>query len=258
MGSNVEIPVREELSKMTKQIGDWPTACAVERTIPQIRFAPGSEPVKLPVRLRHIIATESANLKAEIDACSITYARWYQARITDRTLAEVASELKLPLKAICTSLGLGWKIDVLAAEFALTNVQADKLLETIGEITIGEVLALALAAGPTKIVAGPLPFLVEIVVSCDFIIFYRYLVLAQGQLRSLIRWSHILHKKGHQNYSAQLERMRASMQHWLYSTLVFPSGLFVGVDQVQPLTDDPDQQLHWETAGFPCRHNSLI
>ena len=29
--------------------------------------------------------------------------------------------------------------------------------------------------------------------------------------------------------------MRASIQHWLYSTLVFASGLFVGVDQSQPL-----------------------
>ena len=58
--------------------------------------------------------------------------------------------------------------------------------------------------------------------------FYSYLVLAQGQLRSLIRWSHILHQKDQQNYSAQLERMRATMQNWLYSTLVFASGLFVG------------------------------
>ena len=154
------------------------------------------------------------------------------------------------MSAICTSLGLGWNIDVLAAEFALTNVQTDKLLETIGEMTVGEVLALALAAGPTKFVAGPLALLIEIVVSCDLIMFYSYLVLAQGQLRSLIRWSHILHQKDQQNYSAQLERMRVSMQHWLYSTLVFASGLFVGVDQVQPLYDS-DRQLPWETAGFP-------
>ena len=145
---------------------------------------------------------------------------------------------------------MGWNIDVLTAEFALTNAQADKLLETIGEKTVGEVLALALAAGPAKFVAGPLTLLVEIVVSCDLTMFYSYLVLAQGQLRSLIRWSHILHQKDHQNYSAQLERMRASMQHWLYSTMVFASGLFVGVDQVQPL-HDPDRQLPWEAAGFP-------
>ena len=139
---------------------------------------------------------------------------------------------------------------MLAAEFALTNVQADKLLETIGELTIGEVLALAPAAGPTKCVAGPLALLIEKVVSCHLIMFYSYLILAQGQLRSLVCWSHILHSKDQQTYSAQLERMRAPMQHWLYSTLVFASGLFVGVDQVQPLHDS-ERQLPWDTAGFP-------
>ena len=43
--------------------------------------------------------------------------------------------------------------------------------------------------------------------------------------------------------------MRASIQHWLYSTLVFASGLFVGVDQVQPLHNS-DRQLPWKTAGI--------
>ena len=53
---------------MTKQIGEWTAARAVERTIPQIRFAPGAEPVNLPVGLRHIIGTESTNMKAEVNA----------------------------------------------------------------------------------------------------------------------------------------------------------------------------------------------
>ena len=44
--------------------------------------------------------------------------------------------------------------------------------------------------------------------------------------------------------------MRASLQHWLYSTLVFASGLFVGVDQSQPLHHS-ERQLPAETAGFP-------
>ena len=42
----------------------------------------------------------------------------------------------------------------------------------------------------------------------------------------------------------------ASVQHWLYSTLVFASGLFVGVDQSQPL-HNADRQIPRETAGFP-------
>ena len=56
--------------------------------------------------------------------------------------------------------------------------------------------------------------------------------------------------KDQQDYSAQLERMRASVQHWLYSTLVFASGLFVGVDQAHPI-HNADRQIPRETAGFP-------
>ena len=244
------VPVRAELAELVKQIEAWPAARTVERTIPQIHFATGIEPVQLPVGIRHIVANEATNLKDEVDAASITYAHWYQARFVDRTLAEVAREHDCPLEAFCTSLGLGWNIDVIAAEFSLTNVQADKLLETIGEATVGEVLALALTMGPTKFVAGPLALLIDIVTSGDLITFYSYLVLAQGQLRSLTRWGHLMNSKDQQNYSAQLERMRASIQHWLYSTLVFASGLFVGVDQSQPL-HNAERQIPWELAGFP-------
>ena len=233
-----------------KQIGAWPAARTVERTIPQVHFAAGIEPVKLPVGLRHIGAAEATNLKIEVDAAGTTYTQWYQTRFVSRTLAEVARELNCPLEVFCTSLGLGWNIEVVTAEFSLTTIQADELLETIGEATVGEVLALALTMGPTKFVAGPLALLVDVVMSCDLTSFYRYLVIAQGQLRSLTRWGHLMTSKDQQDYSAQLERMRASVQHWLYSTLVFASGLFVGVDQSQPL-HNADRQIPRETAGFP-------
>ena len=230
--------------------GMQPAARTVERTIPQIHFASGIEPVKLPVGLRCIVAMEATNLKAEVDAAATTYAYWYQTRFATRTLAEVARELNCPLEAFCTSLGLGWNLEVLTSEFSLTSTQTDKLLETIGEATVGEILALALAMGPTKLVAGPLALLVDIVIACDLTVFYSYLVLAQGQLRSMTRWGHLMTSKDQQDYSAQLERMRASIQHWQYSTLVFASGLFVGVDQSQPLHNS-DQQIPRETAGFP-------
>ena len=245
-----EIPVRTELAELVKQIGAWPAARTVERTNPQVHFAAGIEPVKLPVGLRHIVAAEATNLKTEVNAAGTTYAQWYQARFMNRTLAEVARELNCRLEAFCTSLGRGWNIEVVTAEFSLTTIQADKLLETIGEATVGEVLALALTMGPTKFVAGPLAPLVEIVISCDLTTFYSYLVIAQGQLRSLTRWGHLMNSKDQQDYSAQLECKRASVQHWLYSTLVFASGLFVGVDQSQPLHNS-DRQIPRETAGFP-------
>ena len=244
-----EIPVWTELTELVMQIGAWPAALSVERTIPQVHFAAGIEPVKLPVGLRHIVAAEATNLKTEVDAAGTTYAHWYQTRFVSRTLAEVARELNCPLEAFCTILGLGWNIEVVT-EFSLTTIQADKLLETIGEATVGEVLSLALTMGPTKFVAGPLALLVDIVISCDLTSFYSYLVIAQGQLRSLIRWGHIMTSKDQQDYPAQLERMRASVQHWLYSTLVFASVLFVGVDQSQPL-HNADRQIPRETAGCP-------
>ena len=245
-----EILVRTELAELVKQIGAWPAARTVERTIPQNHFAKGIEPVMLSVGLRHIVAAEATNLKTEVDAAGTTYAQWYQTRFINRTLAEVARELNCPLEAFCTSLGLGWKIEVVAAKFSLTTIQADKLLETIGEATVGEVLALALTMGPTKFVAGPLALLVDIVIYCDLTSFYSYLVIAQGQLRSLTRMGHLVTSKDQHDYSAQLECMRASVQHWLYSTLVFASGLFVGVDQSQPLHNS-DRQVPRETAGFP-------
>ena len=74
--------------------------------------------------------------------------------------------------------------------------------------------------------------------------------MAQGQLRSLTRWGHLMCSKDQQEYVAQLERMRASIQHWLYSTVEFASGLFVGVDQAQ-LLHNSDRQLPRETTGFP-------
>ena len=196
------------------------------------------------------MAIEATNLKAEVDAAATTYAYWYQTRFATRTLAEVARELNCPLEAFCTSLGLGWNLEVITSEFSLTPTQTDKLLETIREATVEEILALALAMGPTKFVAGPLALLVDIVIACDLTVFYSYLDLAQGQLRSLTRWGHLMTSKDQQAYSAQLERMRASIQHWLYSTLEFASGLFVGVDQSQPLHNS-DQQIPRETAGFP-------
>ena len=244
-----EIPVRTELAELTKQIGAWPAARTVERTIPQIHFASGIEPVKLSVGLRCIVAIEATNLKAEVDAAATTYANWYQTRFATRTLAEVARELNCPLEAFCTSLGLGWNLEVVISEFSLTTTQTDKLLEPIGEATVGEILALALAMGPTKFVARPLALLVDIVIACDLTVFYSYLILAQWQLRSLTRWEHLMTSKDQQDYSAQLERMRASVQHWLCSTLVFASGLFVGVDQSQPLHNS-DRQIPRKTVGF--------
>ena len=108
--------------------------------------------------------------------------------------------------------------------------------------------------GPTKFAAGPLALLVDIVVSCDLTSFYSYLVLSQGQLRSLIRWGHLMTSKDQQDYASQLERMRASVQHWLYSTLVFASGLFA-TNRNRCMM--PTDRSHERRLDFPCRSRLL-
>ena len=110
---------RKRLTEETRVDEAWPAARTVERTIPQIHFASGIEPVKLSVGLRCIVAIEATNLKAEVDAAATTYANWYQTRFATRTLAEVARELNCPLEAFCTSHGLGWNLEVMTSEFRL-------------------------------------------------------------------------------------------------------------------------------------------
>ena len=116
--------------------------------------------------------------------------------------------------------------------------------------TVNEVLALALALGPTKLVAGSLAIVVDLVTTGGVLEFYTYLVLAQGKLTSLLGCGEILFLQNGHNYTEHLFRMRASVQHWFYSTLVYASGLFVGVDEAQPLHDS-DTQLPRGNVGYP-------
>ena len=67
-----------------------------------------------------------------------------------------------------------------AFEFDPSDAHLQKLMDTFAEMTVGEVLDLASAMGPTKYVDGPLAILVDLVVSRDLIKIYTYLLLAQG------------------------------------------------------------------------------
>ena len=67
--------------------------------------------------------------------------------------------------AVCVFFGfddkfrfdLGWNLDVITDEFKLNWTQVKKLTETLELVIVNEVLAFALALGPTKFVAGPWP-----------------------------------------------------------------------------------------------------
>ena len=69
-------------------------------------------------------------------------------------------------------------------------------------------------------------------------------------MNSLIGLCEVLFLRNKKDYTEPLFKLRASLQHWLYSSLVIASGLFVGVDQAQAL-HNADTQLSSEKAGFP-------
>ena len=161
----------------------------------------------------------------------LTEIDWYNDRLATETLEMAARTSSVFFHALLTSFGLGWHMDVIADEFNLTDGQLQKITEVLKETSMNEVLALALALGPNKFVAGPLAIVVDLVTSGGVLEFYTYLVLARGKLTSLLGCGEVLFTQNGHNYTEHLFQMRASVQHWLYSTLIYASGLFVGVDQ---------------------------
>ena len=241
---------KADLAVVWDQLNRWPLDREVERTIPQVQFADNIEIIKMPLGIRHNVAHEAVTLSSLVQAKEVTYGDWYNDRLATITLEMAARTLSVSFHALLTSFGLGWHMDVIADEFNLTDGQLQKLTEVLKVTSVNEVLVLALALGPTKFMAGPLAIVVDLVTSGGVLEFYTYLVLAQGKLASLLGCGEILFTQNGHNYTEHLFRMRASVQHWLYSTLVYASGLFVGVDQAQPLHDS-DAQLPRENPGFP-------
>ena len=243
--------INADLAAVWDQIGRWPLNREIERTIPQTQFANNTEIIKMPVGVRHLVAQEAVTLDELVQAREVTYGDWYQDRLaTVVTLEMAARGLSASFPALLTSFGLGWHLDVIAAEFCLTDDRLKKLTDLLQRTTVNEVLALTLALCLTKFVAGPLAILVDLTTTGGILEFYTYLVLAQGKLTSLLGSGEVLFLQNGHNYTDHLFRMRDSVQHCLYSTLIYASGLIVGVDQAQPL-HHPDAQLPRENAGFP-------
>ena len=78
-------------------------------------------------------------------------------------LEMIARTLSVSFHALLTSFGLGSLMDVVADEFNLTDGQLQKLTDVLKGTSVNEVLAVALALGPTKFVAGPLAIVVDLV-----------------------------------------------------------------------------------------------
>ena len=178
--------IKADLAVAWDQLNRWPLNREVERTIPQIQFADNTELIKMPLGIRHIVAHEAVTFSSLVQAKEATYGDWYNDRLATVTLELTARTLSVSFQALLTSFGLGWHVDVIADKFNLTDDQLQRLTETLKETSVNEVLALALALGPTKFVAGPLAIVVDLVTSDGVLEFYTYLVLAQGKLTSLL------------------------------------------------------------------------
>ena len=105
-----------------------------------------------------------------------------------------------------------------------------------------------LTFGQKRFVAGPMMILANLVTECNLEWLFSYLVIARGDITGLTALPELLQKKDAQDYPAHVERMTISLYHWIYCSLVFASGLFVGVDRNPPLYDG--RQLVSEVAGF--------
>ena len=143
----------------------------MERTPLEIQFADDSEIIKVPLGIRHLVAHEAVTLNNLVQAKEATYGDWYNDRLATVTIEMVARTLSVSFHALLTSFGLGWHMDVVADEFNLTDGQLQKLTDVLKGTSVDEVLALALALGPTKFVAGPLAIVMDLVTSCGVVEF---------------------------------------------------------------------------------------
>ena len=79
----------------------------------------------------------------------------------------MAKELGLTADQFLLCLGLGWSLDVIRVEFGHEESAIIDLSETIGTTSINEVLALMLAFGQQRFLAGPMMILAKLITECS-------------------------------------------------------------------------------------------
>ena len=219
----------------------------IERAIPRVRYATDICLTKMSLGVKYIAAELKCETYAEKQACDTTYDCWYQ-RLRATNIADVAKELGLTTDQFALCIGPCWSPDVICVEFGLEESVIINLSETIGAMSINELLALMLAFGQQRFVAGPMMILAELIAECSLERLFSYLVMTRRDMKRLLALAEILKKKDAQGYSEHLEAMKLSLWHWLDCTLVCSSGVFVGIESTQPLYDE--NQPTSEVAGF--------
>ena len=245
--SGVKTSIKTDLAEVTATMAKVPNERKVERAIPRVQFAQDLTIDQLSVGMRYITAMLTSETQAEIQAVSGTYDAWYQ-QLQTTTIANVAKDLGMSTDQFAICLGLGWSPDVIRLEFGIEEQQIIEISRIIGAMQLNEVLALMLTFGQKRFVAGSKKILADLTTECNLEWLFSYLVLARGDIAELTALAELLQKKDAQEYPAHLERMTISLYHWIYCSLVFPSGLFVGVDRNQLLYDG--RQLVTEVARY--------
>ena len=245
--SGAKTSIKTDLAEVTATMGKVPNERELERAIPRVQFAQDLTIDQLSVGMRYITAKLTSETQAEIQALSGTYDAWYQ-QLQTTTIASIAKNLGMSTEQFAICLGLGWSPDVIRVEFGIEEQQIIEISRIIGAMQLNGVLALMLTFDQKRFVAGPMMMLTDLITECNLEWLFSYLVLVRGDIAGLTALAELLQKKDAQEYPAHLERMTISLYHWIYCSLVFASGLFVGVDKNQPLYDG--RQLVTEVAGF--------
>ena len=234
--SDAKFSMKNDLAEVTAAKGKVPNEREIERAVPRVQFVQDLIIDQLSLGMRYITAKLTSEAQAEIQALSGTYDGWYQ-QLQTTTIANVAKELGMSTDQFAICLGLGWSPDVIRVEFGIEEQQIIEISQIIGAMQLNEILALMLTFGQKRFVAGPMMILIDLMTESNLEWLFSYLVLSHGDITRLTALAELLQKKDAQNYPAHLEKMTASLYHWIYCSSVFSSGLFVGVDRDQPLYD---------------------
>ena len=245
--SGAKTSIKTDLAEVTAIMGKIPNEREVERAIPRVQFAQVVTVVQLSKGMRYIAAKLTSETRAEIQALSSTYDALYQ-RLQTTTIADVAKELGMSTDQFAICLGLGWSPDVIRVEFGIEEQYIIEISRIIGAMQLNEVLALMLTFGQKRFVAGPMMILANLITECNLEWLFSYLVIARGDITGLTALELLLQKKDAQDYPAHIERKTISLYNWIYCSLVFASGLFVGAERNQPLYDG--RQLVSKVDGF--------
>ena len=239
--------IKTDLAQVTAMMGKVSNVKEVERAIPRVQFTKDICVDNLSLGMKYIAAKLTSETQAEIQAFSGTYDGWYQ-RMQTTIVADITKELGMSVDQFAICLGLGSSPDVIRVEFGLDEKYIVEISEAVGKTQLNEVIALMLVFGQKRFVAGPMVILADLVTKCNLEWMFSYLVMAQGDFTGLTALAGLLEKKDAQEYTAHLEAMKLSLYHWIYCSLVFASGLFVGIDKTQSLYDG--RQLVSQVAGL--------